>query len=168
MSYKLGMSIGLFIISVALIVGLVLSLIACTTQEEIELAKMRNADAQARLESARAQGTVNVLREQANVHNETLRTEADISKEWREFELQLERDKLQLHREQTANILVEGQALIVALQENRAIAENAHSAAENSWWTVLLVTPVFVMNLGIIGLIILVSARFQRKFDELG
>jgi hypothetical protein len=159
--YKIGTSIGLFIISVALIVGLALSLVACTTQEDIELAKMRNADAQARLESARAQGTVNVLREQVNVHTESLRTEADITKELREFELQLERDKLRLHREETASILAESQALIVALKENRAIAENSRAAAENSFWVLVIGVPVIGMNLGLLVLVIFLVLRRQ-------
>ena len=152
--YKIGMSIGFFIIGVALIAGLALSLVACTTQEDIELAKMRNADAQARLESARAQGTVNVLREQSNVHIESLRTEADITKEMRDYELELAREKLRLHREETANILAESQALIVALKENRAIAENSRAAAENSFWVLVIGVPIIGMNLGLLVLVI--------------
>jgi len=136
--YKIGWFIGWLVISVALIVGIVLSLVACTTQEDIELAKMRRDDAEARLAASEAQGTVNVLREQANVHMESLRTEADITKEMRDYELELARREARLHREEMASLLSEYQTVIVALKENRTIAENSRAAAENSFWVLPL------------------------------
>ena len=128
MKPRILMLLGIVLISLGL-------LVACTTQEDVELARMRRADAEARLASAQALGTVNVIQAETDSHVQKLRTETDITKEMRQFDADLA-------RQEYATALLEVQALQIALQETREIIEpisdNTFAAAENSLWTLIL------------------------------
>lgn len=144
------------------VVALLFAVVAgCTTQEDVELAKMRRADAEARLAAANAQGTVNVLVAQTDTHIEKLRAEANLTKELRQFDADMS-------RQEYSTALLEMQALIVALKETKSITEDTHIAAENSWW-MLITFPALIglTALGLGALILSLHLETEKKINKL-
>ena len=111
---------------------------------------MRRADAEARRISAQSGGTVNIIQAETDAHIQKMRADLEVVKSSRQFDADLARQEF-------STALLEVQALQIALQQTREIVEplgyNAHAAASNSLWTLIIIPiGVVVMLLGFAGL----------------
>lgn len=152
------------------LVGMAITLTACTTEEDVALARAREWDAKARAEAA----PVVVIEAETNATLQKLRAVADVDKEMRAFDAQLARQEF-------AATVLEMQALNLAIREEMAaatkavarledaaadaepIGHNAFAAAQNSWYTNVILVGFGVFLLGLATLTIGLFARLERR-----
>lgn len=132
-----------------LVVLVVLLLVAACTTVGIEDAERRKYDAKARAEAAPIVAQAGLIEAETNATLEKLRAVTDIGKEVRAFDAQMA-------RQEYATAILEMQALNLAIREEVEAAKrvteelgeagdmayNSRAAAENSWWSLLIIPIV--------------------------
>lgn len=166
--------VGLLIIGFLI---LALVAVACTDPEQIALARARERDAGARERSAPYTGEVSVINAQVDATLKELRLISDLSKEERLFDAQMGRNEF-------TTIVLEFRALELSIQEETeaarqataelkeatenadGIGHNALAAANNTWWTNLLLGVFGIVLFGLTVTVIVFIVRSERRLVD--